>query len=105
MPLIAKAKRHDGMGSALHSRAPRKLAGRWQLPPHPFYRTQPVKSAAYNERLGPRVAGGGSCHRGNTKGTRPFVPERSEERRVGKECVSTCSSRWSPYPKKKKKKT
>src|SRR3546814_8740873 len=27
------------------------------------------------------------------------VPEtsRSEERRVGKECVSTCRSRWSPY--------
>src|SRR3546814_18399187 len=22
----------------------------------------------------------------------------SEERRVGKECVSTCKSRWSPYP-------
>src|SRR3546814_17475214 len=22
---------------------------------------------------------------------------RSEERRVGKECVSTCGSRWSPY--------
>src|SRR3546814_15574321 len=22
---------------------------------------------------------------------------RSEERRVGKECVSTCSTRWSPY--------
>src|SRR3546814_16429848 len=22
----------------------------------------------------------------------------SEERRVGKECVSTCRSRWSPYP-------
>src|SRR3546814_20473216 len=22
---------------------------------------------------------------------------RSEERRVGKECVSTCSSRWSPF--------
>src|SRR3546814_6962915 len=27
---------------------------------------------------------------------RPVVC-RSEERRVGKECVSTCSSRWSPY--------
>src|SRR3546814_15020883 len=29
----------------------------------------------------------------------PFViPDlRSEERRVGKECVSTCRSRWSPY--------
>src|SRR3546814_20258844 len=23
--------------------------------------------------------------------------ERSEERRVGEECVSTCRSRWSPY--------
>src|SRR3546814_1131377 len=30
---------------------------------------------------------------------------RSEERRVGKECVSTCRSRWSPYHLKKKKKT
>src|SRR3546814_14943524 len=25
------------------------------------------------------------------------VAIRSEERRVGKECVSTCRSRWSPY--------
>src|SRR3546814_18030540 len=31
------------------------------------------------------------------------VEERSEERRVGKECVSTCRSRWSPYHYKKKK--
>src|SRR3546814_4157775 len=30
----------------------------------------------------------GDCHR------RAY---RSEERRVGKECVSTCRSRWSPY--------
>src|SRR3546814_18444478 len=30
---------------------------------------------------------------------------RSEERRVGKECVSTCRSRWSPYHSKKKIKT
>src|SRR3546814_15648901 len=30
---------------------------------------------------------------------------RSEERRVGKECVSTCRSRWSPYHEKKKHKT
>src|SRR3546814_15303864 len=29
---------------------------------------------------------------------------RSEERRVGKECVSTFRSRWSPYHKKKKQK-
>src|SRR3546814_14738750 len=31
--------------------------------------------------------------RGFTRATRA----RSEERRVGKECVSTCRSRWSPY--------
>src|SRR3546814_14523016 len=30
--------------------------------------------------------------------------DRSEERRVGKECVSTCRSRWSAYHYKKKKK-
>src|SRR3546814_12542371 len=28
---------------------------------------------------------------------RGYGPSRSEERRVGKECVSTCNSRWSPY--------
>src|SRR3546814_6001493 len=28
---------------------------------------------------------------------RHLYPDRSEERRVGKECVSTCRSRWSPY--------
>src|SRR3546814_16687060 len=27
----------------------------------------------------------------------PVITYRSEERRVGKECVSTCRSRWSPY--------
>src|SRR3546814_5863716 len=32
---------------------------------------------------------------------RSFDRERSEERRVGKECVSTCRSRWSPYHYKK----
>src|SRR3546814_16074453 len=29
------------------------------------------------------------------------VARRSEERRVGQECVSTCRSRWSPYHLKK----
>src|SRR3546814_17771719 len=32
---------------------------------------------------------------------KPEIP-RSEERRVGKECVSTCRSRWSPYHSKQK---
>src|SRR3546814_16166641 len=29
--------------------------------------------------------------------SRPFILSRTDERRVGKECVSTCRSRWSPY--------
>src|SRR3546814_13249443 len=37
----------------------------------------------------------------STQSAKRCVPEayreRSEERRVGKECVSTCRSRWSPY--------
>src|SRR3546814_20031376 len=32
---------------------------------------------------------------------KPGSAQRSEERRVGKECVSTCRSGWSPYTKKK----
>src|SRR3546814_21065606 len=39
-------------------------------------------------------------------GTRIYLGySRSEERRVGKECVSTCRSRWSPYNYKKNKYT
>src|SRR3546814_6797210 len=34
---------------------------------------------------------------GRVRGTLGSGNFRSEERRVGKECVSTCRSRWSPY--------
>src|SRR3546814_14200782 len=34
------------------------------------------------------------CHFGDSVGPKP----RSEERRVGKECVRTFRFRWSPYP-------
>src|SRR3546814_12974311 len=37
-------------------------------------------------------------------GFRTGARGRSEESRVGKECVSTCRSRWSPYHKTKKNK-
>src|SRR3546814_10270665 len=36
-------------------------------------------------------------HKLNAQSTVNFRNSRSEERRVGKECVSTCRSRWSPY--------
>src|SRR3546814_18841917 len=32
----------------------------------------------------------------------PGIAARTEERRVGNECVSTCRSRWPPYHHKKK---
>src|SRR3546814_4792991 len=38
----------------------------------------------------------GSCNTYALDGVFGFA-QRSEERRVGKECVSTCRSRWSPY--------
>src|SRR3546814_11824058 len=42
--------------------------------------------------------------RGSRRRLRKKAGRRSEERRVGKECVSTCRSRWSPKTLKKKKK-
>src|SRR3546814_12936806 len=45
----------------------------------------------------------GKWHLGMSRGVGPWQRgfdrslTRSEERRVGKECVSTCRSRWSPY--------
>src|SRR3546814_4950845 len=46
------------------------------------------------EQAGRRLEGGVVLvHQGEPRRSR----FRSEERRVGKECVSTCRSRWSPY--------
>src|SRR3546814_16966869 len=45
---------------------------------------------------------GGVEHRVHP-GQARLVFVRSEERRGGKECVSTCRARWSPYHSKKKK--
>src|SRR3546814_8925660 len=55
-----------------------------------------------------RAVGGARAHRRPDRGRdrrarrdrepRPGQAARSEERRVGKECVSTCRSPWSPYP-------
>src|SRR3546814_17546354 len=42
------------------------------------------------------------CRSSATMAEMAATAARSDERRVGKECVSTCSSRWSPYTEKKK---
>src|SRR3546814_10718213 len=55
---------------------------------------------AARQRTGAAVARCPRRVRGAAGLTAPhFDPHRnrSEERRVGKECVSTCRSRWSPY--------
>src|SRR3546814_13719596 len=55
------------------------------------------------------LAGGGDMGRARPLGGRPWatgigaIHRRSAERRVGKACVSTCSSRWSPGHSKNKK--
>src|SRR3546814_18481418 len=51
-----------------------------------------ARAVALAEGLDPERALRGQFHR------------RSEERRVGKECVRTCRSRWWPYHHKKKNK-
>src|SRR3546814_1836575 len=50
---------------------------------------QRVEIAPFGDELGRRL----DADAGDAR----HVVDRSEERRVGKECVSTCSSRWSPY--------
>src|SRR3546814_20585976 len=56
--------------------------------------------------VGPDLAGWLEPHGREVLGGRPFgdgtppgppPSDRSEERRGGKECVSRCRSRWSPY--------
>src|SRR3546814_9508216 len=54
---------------------------------------RPAKAEAVRHHRAQRCVGGLAQHR-ETFGARV---ERSEERRVGKEGVSTCRSRWSPY--------
>src|SRR3546814_8969175 len=51
-----------------------------------------IDAAVDQGELQPEV--GGELHRVLVDLDRQL---RSEERRVGKECVSTCRSRWSPY--------
>src|SRR3546814_4656600 len=50
-----------------------------------------------NAAFGVELVRPGDCLRGTHLDAARARAARSEERRVGKECVSTCRSRWSPY--------
>src|SRR3546814_12066355 len=53
-------------------------------------------TATYTVATNDFIAAGGDGYAVLTE-TKPMIDGRSEERRVGKECVSTCRSRWSPH--------
>src|SRR3546814_15425373 len=64
-------------------------------PPAQAVRRQPLGTQQHDaEPVEAEVAGCGKADQDEK--------QRSEERRVGKECDSTCRSRWSQYNKKKK---
>src|SRR3546814_17576872 len=74
---------------------------------HQRHRERPVRSITaarlpHRRRLRPQCRG---CIRQDgclSEGAEKQIHWRSEERRVGKECVRTCRSGWSPYHYKKK---
>src|SRR3546814_16880637 len=57
------------------------------------------KSVNYGNHRAGWVLPGGVAARKRLRSlwNHPPCEHRSEERRVGKECVSTCRSRWSPF--------
>src|SRR3546814_17397158 len=66
----------------------------------------PAGSAAYNKRLGQRRAEAVReqlVQAGGLSADKVRAVSRAEERRVGKECVSRCRSRWSAVHSKKNK--
>src|SRR3546814_21095351 len=105
-----------GLGDA-PARACREAAAESQHPPQFRYRWNTGWILRRTTRVGDaqnnltcpsiiRRYSGGRLHRSPHQGGREreiksfhrFLPRRSEERRVGKECVSPCRSRWAPEP-------
>src|SRR3546814_17821022 len=70
-------------------------SGTWIEP-----KKQEQKRVAFARRLRHEASDGGRSARWRSnlgEGAEKCHRTRSEERRVGTECVSTCRSRWSPY--------
>src|SRR3546814_18886568 len=65
---------------------------------------QKASTSGVELELAGGIGEGFSYNLGYTYTKAQLEADRSEERRVGKECVRTCRSRWSPYHKNKKTK-
>src|SRR3546814_12936109 len=87
--------------------------------PEPAAKKPAPEKSAEMQPAGKKPVEGSKPHARDLRGSIPEVApaqaealrglfaahRRSEERRVGKECVRACRTRWSPYPEKKKEET
>src|SRR3546814_13641756 len=98
---VAIAKSHDRMGRPLPS-----WQGCHRVRTDELFLLNPAPDSLDGRYFGALPAAGliGTAHPILTRDAldQPLRWRRSEERRVGKECVSTCRSRWSPYHSKNK---
>ena len=73
------------LGQLLLTATPRGLSGLWVL------------GEKHCPDLAPEWQGNPAVFTSVTIQLQEYFSGRSEERRVGKECVQPCRSRWSPY--------
>src|SRR3546814_19885122 len=77
----------------------------WKRLPKESARIYRLQTSAGERIIGRKVTPAWAASVTGEAPARLAVPDawrmRSEERRVGKECVSTCRSRWAPYHYKK----
>src|SRR3546814_12061041 len=91
----------DVCSSDLWTGRRRALRGEWEAGEPRRRRRQPWRGPAPAGRRCPTPPLLHTCVT-RQQNNRTRTTARSEERRVGKECVSKCRSRWSPYHYKKK---
>src|SRR3546814_12951462 len=101
MPLLPQCHPAHGQQSAwiipAPGRCPRQKREKAAPPEAASFFYQTDRSARLQKRLRQYSRSG----RKKQTSLLPPLSMRSEERRVGKACVSTCISRWSPYTYKK----
>src|SRR3546814_20610035 len=93
--LAAMNTGHDGSMCTLHSNSPRECLGRMEN--MVLMGDIKIPKEAISKQIADSVDLIVQIKRLRDGSRRVTNVTRPEERRVGKECVSTCRSRWSPY--------